>query len=80
MASGGDGPESEYKLASVFYQIFNRRAADGTAYISVSSCALHALQAAPTRVPLWQMGAMHAVFLQHVLSHVRGSFIDIGDT
>lgn len=33
-ASGGDGA-SEYELAAVYYQILNRRAADGAAYITV---------------------------------------------
>ena len=41
MASGGDGPESEYRLASVFYQILNHRAADGSAYISVRTLLMH---------------------------------------
>ena len=36
LASGGDGSRSEYELASVYYQILNRRAADGAAYITVS--------------------------------------------
>jgi len=36
MATGGDGPSSEYELACVFHQILNRRAADGSAYITVS--------------------------------------------
>ena len=35
MASAGDGPSSEYELAAAFYQIRNRRAADGAAYITV---------------------------------------------
>ena len=34
MASGSDGT-SEYELAAVYYQILNRRAADGAAYITV---------------------------------------------
>ena len=37
LASGGDGSRSEYELASVYYQILNCRAADGAAYITVSS-------------------------------------------
>ena len=39
-ASGRDGAKSEYELASEFYQILNRKAADGLAYITVSSRAL----------------------------------------
>ena len=35
MASGGDASSSEYELAAVYYQILNRRAADGAAYITV---------------------------------------------
>ena len=38
-ASGRDGAKSEYELASEFYQILNRKAADGSAYITVSSRA-----------------------------------------
>ena len=38
-ASGRDGVKSEYELASEFYQILNRKAADGSAYITVSSRA-----------------------------------------
>ena len=38
-ASGRDGLKSEYELASEFYQILNRKAADGSAYITVSSTA-----------------------------------------
>ena len=34
--SGRDGPKSEYELASEFYQILNHKAADGSAYITVS--------------------------------------------
>ena len=37
MAASGDGSSSEYELAAVFYQILNRRAADGGAYITVRS-------------------------------------------
>ncbi len=35
MAASGDGSSSEYELAAVYYQILNRRAADGAAYITV---------------------------------------------
>ena len=38
-ASDRDGGKSEYELASEFYQILNHKAADGSAYITVSSTA-----------------------------------------
>ena len=80
MASGGDSLESEYRLASVFYQILNRRAADGSAYISVSTCTPQALHAAPTCVSCRQMGAMHAAVPSYALLHVARNYMDTGGT
>ena len=41
-AAAGDGSSSEYELAAVYYQVLNRRAADGAAYITVSSLSHYA--------------------------------------